>query len=63
MTDITIKDVPEGIVKRVKQVITQLVAQEIQRTELQPTQDQLDSANTKVADFKTKNSIETKTEP
>jgi len=39
MTDITFKGVPEGIVERVKSVALQLTAQEIQRTELQPTTD------------------------
>ena len=57
MTDITFKGVPEGIVERVKSVALQLTAQEIQRTELQPTTDQVDAAKAKLEEYKTANGI------
>ena len=57
MTDITFKGVPDGIVERVKNVVLQLSAQEIQRTTLQPTQDQIDAVNTKLATYKEANGI------
>jgi len=57
MTDITFKEVPEGIVKRVKNAVMNVVAENIQREELKPSQDKLDSARTKVEAFAKDNDI------
>jgi len=57
MTDITFKGVPEGIVKRVENAVMNVVAENIQREELKPSQDKLDSARTKVEAFAKDNDI------
>ncbi len=57
MTDITFKEVPEGIVERVKNAVMRVVAENIQREEFGPTQDKIDKANTKIKSFADTNGI------